>query len=101
VAVRELEEEAGYTAQKLTLLGETYPCIGYSNEVIYLYLAEDLTKVDVEADHDEFLLPVRMPLAEAVEMARNGEILDAKSAIALIRAGAELARRLGQASSSP
>lgn len=88
VAVRELAEEAGYTAATLTPLGKTYPCIGYSDEVIYLFLAEDLSEADAETEHDEFVEPFRLPLAEAVAMARRGEILDAKSAVALLRAGA-------------
>lgn len=93
VAVRELAEEAGYTAATLTPLGETYPCIGYSNEVIYLFLAEDLSEAPSETEDDEFVEPFRLPFAEAVAMARRGEILDAKSAVALLRAGAVVAAR--------
>lgn len=93
VAVRELEEEAGYTATTLTPLGKTYPCIGYSDEVIYLFLAEGLTEAAAETEHDEFVEPFRLPLSDAVAMAQRGEILDAKSAIALLRAGAEVAAR--------
>jgi ADP-ribose pyrophosphatase len=93
VAVRELAEEAGYTAETLTPLGETYPCIGYSNEVIYLFLAENLSEASEEAEDDEFVEPFRLPFAEAVAMARRGEILDAKSAVALMRAGAVVEAR--------
>jgi ADP-ribose pyrophosphatase len=93
VARRELAEEAGYEAERLTPLGPTYPCIGYSNEVIHLFLAEGLTPSDAETEHDEFVVPVRLPLAEAVAMAHRGEILDAKSALALVRAGHALAER--------
>lgn len=93
VARRELAEEAGFSAKKLTALGETYPCIGYSNEVIYLFLAEDLEPADAKMEADELLEPVRMPFVEAVAMARRGEILDVKSAMALIRAGEVVASR--------
>ena len=86
VARQELEEEVGYTSEKLTALGPTYPCIGYSNEVIHLFLAEELSPVENgKGDTDEFLEPLRLPLRDAVERARNGEILDAKSAVALMR----------------
>ncbi len=95
VALRELQEEAGYTAETLTPLGETYPCIGYSNEVIYLFLAEDLSKASAETEHDEFVEPFRLPFDEAVAMARRGEILDAKSAVALLRADAVVTARGG------
>ena len=86
VAVRELEEEAGWTAARVTRIGKTYPCIGYSNEVIYLFLAEGLSRAEAEAEADEFVEPFRLPFAEAVAMARRGEISDAKSAVALLRA---------------
>lgn len=86
VAVRELEEEAGYTASELTPLGATYPCIGYSDEVIHLFLAEKLSPVDSNLEHDEFVDPIRLPFTEAVAMAQRGEIHDSKSAIALLRA---------------
>lgn len=95
VARRELEEEVGYTAARLTRVGETYPCIGYSDEVIHLFLAEDLTSVPRKAAHDEFVVPVRMPLAEAVARARRGEILDAKSTVALLLVQAFLEKREG------
>lgn len=93
VARRELAEEARLHARTLTPLGATYPCIGYSNEVIHLFLAEGLEGAEGETEHDEFVEPFRLPLAEAVEMAHRGEILDAKSAVALMRAGAHVAGR--------
>ena len=93
VARRELEEEVGHTAARLTRVGETYPCIGYSDEVIHLFLAEGLSPLRRDAEHDEFVVPVRMPLAEAVARARRGEILDAKSALALLRVQAFLEDR--------
>ena len=93
LARRELAEEAGLRAERWTPLGKTYPGIGYSNEVIHLYLAEELTEVGAELDEGEFVVPVRMPFAEAVDLARQGEVLDAKTAIALLLADAERTRR--------
>ncbi|MEM1117699.1 MAG: NUDIX hydrolase [Bacteroidota bacterium] len=93
LARRELREEAGVEAARWTHLGKTYPGIGYSDEVIHLFLAEDLTEVEAGSDDDEFVEPVRMPFAEAVRMARAGDILDAKSCVAILLAEAELARR--------
>ena len=93
VAVRELEEEAGWTAKTVTNIGKTYPCIGYSDEVIHLFLAEGLSKADSEADDDEFVEPFRLPFEEAVALAERGEILDAKSAVAILRAAAFLRER--------
>jgi ADP-ribose pyrophosphatase len=93
VAQRELGEEIGYAAARLTRLGVTYPCIGYSDEVIHLFLAEGLSPKAGGADHEELLVPVRMPLSEAVAMARRGEILDAKSALILLLAQVHLESR--------
>jgi ADP-ribose pyrophosphatase len=95
VARRELQEEVGYTAATLTRVGATYPCIGYSDEIIHLFLAEALTAQRAAAEADEFLVPVRLPLAEAVRMARVGEILDAKSTVALLLVQAHLDHRGG------
>ena len=93
VARRELEEEAGWVAGRVERVGETYPCIGYSDEVIHLFVAENLTRGQEGAEDDEFVVPVRMPLEEAVRMAREGEILDAKSCVALLLAASYLERR--------
>lgn len=95
LAKREMAEEVGLAASRWTHLATTHPCIGYSNEVIHLFLAEDLTEVEVHVDEDEFVDPVRMPLSEAVELARSGHVLDAKSALTLLLAQAELDRREG------
>ena len=93
LASRELEEEAGLRAERFTYLGKTYPGIGYSNEVIHLFLAEGLSEGEAGSDDDEFVDPVRMPFAEAVRRARAGEILDAKSCVAILLAQAHLDSR--------
>lgn len=93
VARRELQEEAGLAAARWTRLGETHPCIGYSDEVIHLFLAEGVTDTEAGTDDDERVVPVRMPFEQAVAMARRGEVLDGKTALALLLAGAHLEGR--------
>lgn len=93
VAQRELAEEAGVSASRWTALGQTFPAIGYSDEVIHVFLAEGLTEVTAHVDDDEFVEPFRMPMEEAVAMARRGEIEDAKSCVALLLAAAALEER--------
>ncbi|MEM1057303.1 MAG: NUDIX hydrolase [Bacteroidota bacterium] len=93
LAARELEEEAGVRAESFVYLGKTYPGIGYSNEVIHLFLAEGLSEGEAGSDDDEFVIPVRMPFEEAVRMARAGEILDGKSCVAILLAQAHLEAR--------
>ncbi len=89
-ARRELEEETGYRAGTLEKLGATYPCIGYSDEVIHLFLARDLTEGTRALADGEHLDVVRMPFADLVAQAKKGEIADAKSALALLLADAHL-----------
>lgn len=96
VAQRELGEEAGYRAGRLTPLGSTFPCIGYGNEEIHLFLAEELEKVGDALDVDEFVEVVIMPFEEALALAETGEITDAKSEVAILRAAAYLRRRNGR-----
>lgn len=82
-AVRELNEETGLKAHKLTKLGHYYAGIGYSNEIIHVYLAEDLRRVRAETDSDEFLQPIFLPGKQAVAMLDSGEIEDSKTLVAL------------------
>lgn len=93
VARRELEEETGWQAGRFTKLASLYPCIGYSNEVIHFFLAEDLHEGTQELSDGEFVKVVRMPFEEAAERARKGEIRDIKSAMALSLADAALKER--------
>lgn len=93
LARRELREEAGLTGGRWTRLGETHPGIGYTDEVIHLFLAEEVAEAEAAPDDDESLIAVRMPFAEAVAMARRGEILDGKSTVALLLAAAHVDAR--------
>lgn len=94
VAARELEEETGWRASRFTKLGALYPCIGYSNELIHFYLAEDLEKGERNLAEGEFMEVVPVSFEEAVEKIRKGEILDMKSAMALLYARAYLQKRM-------
>ncbi|MDR2753624.1 MAG: NUDIX hydrolase [Oscillospiraceae bacterium] len=76
---RELQEETGTIAAHYEDLGEFYPSPGYCGEVIHCYLATGLTFVAQHLDDDEFLTCERIPLPQAVQMVRNGEIKDGKT----------------------
>jgi ADP-ribose pyrophosphatase len=78
-AHREIREETGMAAGKLEYLGGFYLAPGYSTEFMHVYLATDLHSDPLEADADEFLSVENIPLAEALELAENGGIPDAKS----------------------
>ena len=87
VARRELEEETGWRAGRLQRLGTLAPCIGYSNEIIHFFLAEDLTRGEEIAVAGEFLEVISIDFEEAVTMARRGALQDMKTAAALLMAG--------------
>lgn len=80
---RELLEETGYAAGKWRFVATIHPCIGYSDESMSLYLAEDLTPGGHNRDGDEFLEIFRLPLAEALDWVRTGRITDVKTVIGL------------------
>ena len=83
-AKRELSEETGYSAKKYTKLHTLATTVGFSNEWIHIYLAEDLLKGKQHTDDDEFINLVEMPLKDAVDLVAKGEIYDAKSVTAIL-----------------
>ena len=84
-ALRELKEETGASAEKLTSLGNVYPSPGFSDEIIRLYLARNLTWGEMQPD-DEFLEVQRIPFHILVDRILTGEITDAKTCIAVLKA---------------
>ena len=85
-ARRELEEETGYTAKELIPLGMFYPACAYSDETIWMYLAKGLTKGARHLDEDEFLDVELIPLKDLAKQVLSGEIPDAKTQIAVLKA---------------
>ena len=83
---RELREETGAVAENYTFLGELYPTPGYCGEIIYMYLATGLSYGETDPDEDEFLNLKKIPLETAVEMIMSGEIKDAKTQAAILKA---------------
>jgi ADP-ribose pyrophosphatase len=83
---RELLEETGYTASKWIKLGIQHPCIGYSNEVIHMYLATGLSAGVNTLDADEALEVFTRSFSDCLAMIQQGEITDAKTIIAIFMA---------------
>ncbi|GBG55016.1 ADP-ribose pyrophosphatase [Sporomusaceae bacterium FL31] len=86
-AKRELEEETGYKAKKLRLLSSILTTPGFTNEVIHLYVAEDLVLAEQCPDEDEFIDVEVFTKEEIRKMIENGTICDAKSLLGLLLAG--------------
>jgi ADP-ribose pyrophosphatase len=85
-ATRECEEEIGFRPGRITHLQTFYTTPGFSDEVLHLFLAEQLEAVQarpagIEEEHAEV---VRMPIAEALRRVRSGDIRDAKTLIGLL-----------------
>lgn len=82
-ARRELMEEIGYDADDWIRLASFYTSPGFSDEMLHLYLARKLRPAEAEADEDEFLEIIHVPLVEAISMVSRGEIEDAKTVAGL------------------
>jgi len=83
-AERELQEETGYHAGKLRRLFSQYLAPGYSQEVLHVYLAEQLTPTRQQTDEDETVELVPTPLQQVELMILNGQIKDAKTIAGLL-----------------
>ncbi len=84
-AIRELKEETGYSAAEWKEIGKLLPSPGYSTEKMYLYLAQNLTVSTASPEDDEAIQVEIIPFAEAIAKIERGEIIDAKSIVALMR----------------
>ena len=82
-AQRELREETGYTAGTWEHLGTVHPEIGYSTEVIEMYVATNLAHVGAQLDDGEFLDVVLMPEDELLAAFDAGLVTDGKTVAAL------------------
>ncbi len=85
-ALRELSEETGYTAGKLEKLTEFYPSVGYTTEVLHIYLATDLKPGACHPDENEVLEVMEMDLEEVYRMVMDGKIHDGKTIAAVMMA---------------
>ncbi len=83
---RELEEETGYFAREMRLIGKFNPSVGYTSETLYIYLARDLEKGETNFDGDEDLEIIEIPVKEAIDMVVRGEITDGKTMVGVLLA---------------
>ena len=85
VALKELREEIGATCQQLRYVGYFYLCVGQSNQRCHVFLATGVELNDQQALEDtENIELMPTPLAEALRMARTGQIKDGDSALSLL-----------------
>lgn len=84
--IRELREETGAEAGRFEYLGCIYPTVAYDTEIIHMYLARELSFGEQELDDGEFLDVIKLPFDEVFAMAMRGELPDAKTLAAVLKA---------------
>ena len=84
-AKRELEEETGYECEKMEHLISFYTSPGFADELVHVFLAQNITKKENAAglDEDEFVEVLELTLEEAEHYIKEGKIYDAKTAYAV------------------
>ncbi len=85
-ADRELQEEIGYRAREMRSLGSFWTAPGFSDELMYAFVATGLEPSRLESDKDEDITVVRVPVSRIREMIEAGEIRDSKTIAALLMA---------------
>ncbi len=85
-AAREVEEEVGHRVGKLIDLGAIFTTPGFTDEVIWLYEAHELTKTKLAHEEDEVIEVITLAFKDAVDAVRDGRIRDGKSVAAILHA---------------
>lgn len=83
-ARRELLEEAGVTAGRLDLLSSIWTTPGFTDEMIHLFWARELTQGTAAHERDEFIDVVPRPLSQVLRDIRDGVVRDAKTIVAIL-----------------
>lgn len=85
-AIRELEEETGYTTDSLKFITSFYTSPGFADEIMYLYLTDDIVPLESEVagDEDEFVELIELTLDEAKQYVKDQRIHDAKTNYAVL-----------------
>ncbi len=83
-AIRELEEETGFTTDRVEKILEFYTTPGFSNEILHIYLAENLKEGNINPDEDENIETIQLSIEDALNKIKTGEIKDAKTIIGVL-----------------
>ncbi len=82
-AARELEEETGYKAKQVRRVGSIYSAVGFSDEVVEIFVANGLEEGTMNLDEDEYVNVKKFTLKDVIDMIINGEIKDSKTISAI------------------
>jgi len=83
-ALRELKEETGYIAGSIRHVSAFYPTVGYSEEILHIFFADDLTAGETEPDDNESIDVELYTPDELYELIDRGEMNDGKTMLALL-----------------
>ena len=83
-AARELKEETGYSTGKLVKILELFPAPAFSDEILHVYLATELTKGEASPDEGEFITAKAYKISEALSMIDEGIINDSKTVAGIL-----------------
>ena len=84
-AYREIIEETGYEAKKMTKLISYFPSVGYNKEEIHIFVASGTKKkFELKLDNDEFITVVKMDIKKLIGMIKSGKIIDSKTICAVM-----------------
>ena len=84
-AYREIIEETGYEAKKMTKLISYFPSVGYNKEEINIFVASGTKKkFELKLDNDEFITVVKMDIKKLIRMIKSGKIIDSKTICAVM-----------------
>ena len=83
-AHRELREETGCTASRMEHVYTFYTTPGFTDEKIHVFMASGLSRGEVAHEKDEFMTVETVTLSAALELVKKGELVDAKTALALL-----------------
>jgi ADP-ribose pyrophosphatase len=84
-AYREIIEETGYEAKKMTKLISYFPSVGYNKEEIHIFVASgSKKKFDLRLDNDEFITVVKIDIKKLIGMIKSGKIIDSKTICAVM-----------------
>jgi len=84
-AFREIQEETGYKASKMTHLITYYPSVGYNTEVVHCYVASNVKKIgDLDLDKDEFITIEKIDFKKLINLIKTGKIIDSKTICAVL-----------------
>jgi len=83
-AIRELKEETGITAKKIKHIVSIHASPAFSDEILHLYLAQDLSIGETKLDDEELITVEKYHITELIDMIVSGKITDSKTIIGLL-----------------